>query len=51
MSIATKLGSHEVTNPFGHLVSQDHVINKNHYSFTTTMSMATKLSRMDGDLP
>ena len=51
MSMATKLGSHKITNPFDHLVSQDHVTNKNHYSSTTTMSMATKLSRMDGDLP
>ena len=34
--------THEVTQPFGHLVLQDHVTNQNHYISAKTVPMATK---------
>ena len=36
--------THEVTQPFGHLVLQDHVTNQNHYISAKTVPMAAKLA-------
>ena len=38
--------SHKVTQPFGHVVLQDHVTNQNHYICTTTLPITTKLGTM-----
>ena len=36
----------KVTLLFDHVVLQDHTINKNHYIFTVTVPMATKVVKM-----